>query len=154
MIIIIAAMTQSLVIGKNNDLPWSIPEDLKNFKRLTSGHPIIMGRSTYESIGRPLPNRTNIVLSKTMKPQEGIIVCSSLKEAIKTAQAHDETVFIIGGATVYTQALPVADKLCISWVKKDYDGDTYFPEVDWDLFKKTLAKEYTDFVYEEFERQS
>ena len=150
MIVLIAAMTTNGVIGKDNDLPWNIPQDLQNFKRLTSGHPIIMGRSTYESIGRPLPNRTNIVLSRTMKPQKNIVVCSSLKQAFTAGKEYGEVVYVIGGATVYEQALPFADKLCISWIKNDYDGDTYFPQVNWDDFTLTHTQDYDAFVYKEY----
>jgi len=153
-IVLIAAMSKNGVIGVDNSLPWSIPEDLANFKRLTLGHPIIMGRSTYESIGRPLPKRVNIVLSRTMRTQEGIIVCKDLKEAFAVARQYHDTVFVIGGATVYAQALLFADKLCISWVKKNYVGDTFFPTVDWSSFKEVFSQEYNDFVYKEYERKN
>lgn len=150
MITLIAAMTRSRVIGKNNGLPWHLPEDLKRFKRLTTGHPIVMGRSTYKSIGKPLPNRTNIVLSSSLEEQEGIVVCRSLQEALDAAQRVDKDIFIIGGASVYKQALPFADRLCLSWVVEDVKGDTYFPEVDWIEWKETFSEDCEGFVYKEY----
>src|SRR3989338_139592 len=114
---IIAAMDRNRVIGKDNALPWNIPEDLKNFKALTSGKSVIMGRKTFESLGRPLPKRQNIVVSRGMPPIEGVIVCSSLDEAFQAAAS--EEVFVIGGASIYAQALPYADRMYLSYVDKE-----------------------------------
>lgn len=133
MINIIAAMTKERVIGKDNKLPWHIPEDLANFKKLTSGHTVVLGRKTYESIPkrfRPLSNRNNIVVSRTMPTEAGIDVCPSLEEAIATAQAYGKEIFIVGGASIYQQALPITDRMYISQIKKNYPGDAYFPNFD------------------------
>jgi dihydrofolate reductase len=152
MISIIAAMNNERVIGKNNALPWNIPEDLKNFKKLTSGNAIIMGRKTYESIGRPLPNRQNIVVSKTMEPAEGIEVCRSLEAAVTAAKS--EEVFVIGGATIYQQALPFTDRMYLSYVDKKVEGDVFFPkfeEAEWDI---TKTEQFDGFVLKVFERKA
>ena len=126
---------------------------LKHFKELTTGHPVIMGRTTFESIGKPLPNRTNIVLSMSMQPQEDVIVCKDVAQALFEAKKRDHELFIIGGASVYKQTLPYVDKLCISWIKEEYEGDTYFPEIDWELFIKTHSEDKGSFMYEEYVRK-
>lgn len=153
MINLIVAMTKDGVIGKENNLPWNIPEDLKHFKELTTGHPVIMGRTTFESIGKPLPNRTNIVLSMSMQPQEDVIVCKDVAQALFEAKKRDHELFIIGGASVYKQTLPYVDKLCISWIKEEYEGDTYFPKVDWESLTKTHSEDKGSFMYEEYVRK-
>jgi dihydrofolate reductase len=117
-------------IGINNTLLWKIPEDLRRFKELASGHPIIMGRKTFESIGRALPNRTNIVI--TRNPDfiaEGCIICSSTKDAIDTAKKYDnQEIFIIGGGQIYSEALPVTDRIYLTLVESDALGDVFFPQ--------------------------
>ncbi|MFQ5982537.1 MAG: dihydrofolate reductase [Woeseiaceae bacterium] len=127
--IIVAAATNN-VIGHEGELPWRLPEDLRRFRHLTSGKPIIMGRLTYESIGRPLPERTNIILSR----QEGLViegcqVVSTPEAAIELAGDADE-VMVIGGGTVYAQMLPLADRIYLTRVTAVVDGDTYFPAID------------------------
>lgn len=122
------AMTAERVIGIGNDLPWHLPEDLKLFKQTTSGHPIVMGRKTYESIGRPLPNRQNIVITRDLGwSAEGVEVVHSAEE-IYNLKLQDTDVYIIGGAEIYKVFLPYLDELLVSEVHGDYDGDTYFPE--------------------------
>lgn len=148
--IIIAAMTLKGVIGKNNTIPWHISEDLKKFKEITSENTVLMGRKTYESIGKPLPNRNNIVISSTMQSVEGIDVCRSLQEGITKSKSYGKKIFIIGGAKIYKQTLPLADKMYISLVKKEYDGDTFFPEFsqnDWEIEKKEDYKDFEFIVY-------
>ena len=138
MISIIAAVAQNGVIGDKNALLWHISEDLRFFKRTTSGHPIIMGRKTYESLGRPLPNRTNVVISRTPREIEGCTVVSSLEEAIALFPQEEE-VFVIGGAQIYALALGVANKMYLTKVYHDYQGDTSFPEWnadEWHLTQK------------------
>lgn len=131
MVSIIVAIAENNVIGANNQLIWHIPEDLKRFKALTTGHHVIMGRKTFESIGRPLPKRTNIVVSRSKNyVAEGCIVATSLEEALKVS-ASDSEVFIIGGGELYRQALPMAHKLYITLVHKKFEGDTLFPEIDY-----------------------
>lgn len=128
LISIIVAMANNRVIGKDNDMPWHLPADLKHFKDVTLGKPIIMGRKTYESIGRPLPGRKNIVLSRdTNFRLEGCDNVSSLEEALSLVDDVEE-VMIIGGGHLYTQALSQADKLYLTFIDLDVDGDTQFPD--------------------------
>jgi dihydrofolate reductase len=125
---LIVAMDRDRVIGAGGRLPWHIPEDLKRFRQLTLGHHVIMGRKTWQSIGRALPGRTNIVL--TRQPgfrAEGVQVVSSLEDALRLA-AGDAEVFVIGGGELYAQALPLADRLYITEVRGEFAGDTWFPE--------------------------
>lgn len=127
---IISAVGRNREIGKNNTLLWNLPEDLKHFKEKTSGHPVIMGQKTYESIGRALPDRTNIILSKEPNLKiDGCIVCDSIDEAIREARKHDDAeIFIIGGGSIYAQTIGLADKLYLTLVDADYDADTFFPD--------------------------
>jgi dihydrofolate reductase len=116
-------------LGKNNALLWRIPEDLRRFKELTTGHPVIMGSKTYESIGKPLPGRMNIVLSDIPSyAPEGVTVCTSLNDALRVAQSNDsEDVFIIGGGLVYAQTIEHADRLYLTLIDSDVEGDVVFP---------------------------
>lgn len=133
----IVAIGANNVIGKDNELPWYLPADLKYFKKMTMGHPVIMGRKSYESIGRPLPKRTNIVL--TLDPyyiSSGILVAHSLGEAISLAEElENDEVFIIGGATIYEMSLPHLDRLYVTEVHKEFEGDTFFPDWNKDEWK-------------------
>lgn len=126
MISIIVAVASNGVIGDKNSLLWHISEDLRNFKRVTTGHPVVMGRNTYLSLGRPLPGRTNVVVSRTAGEIEGCRVVRSLEEAFALFPA-DEEVFVIGGAQIYAQTIGMADRLYITRVEHDYEGDTSFP---------------------------
>ena len=130
MISLICAASQNGVIGVENSLPWRLPADLKRFKRLTLGHHIVMGRKTFESIGRPLPGRTSVVLTR-LKDYEasGCLIASSLEEALSLARDDDE-IFIIGGASVYQQALELADRIYLTILHQDFEGDTLMFEVD------------------------
>lgn len=125
-LIAIAAMSSNRVIGRAGALPWHYPEDLQFFKRITFGHPILMGRNTFESIGRPLPGRLNIVLSKTQLLQEKVTVIRDVKELEQIAPP-EENVFVIGGAKVYQALLPKCSLLYLTWVKAECEGDTFFP---------------------------
>lgn len=133
---IIVAMGNNRAIGKDNQLLWHLPEDLQYFKRVTMGKPIIMGRKTFESIGRPLPGRLNIVLTRQTDWQhEGVKIVHTIEDALQLAQAQSlidgiDEVMVIGGAEIYQAALPQADKLYITQVDADIDGDAFFPEVD------------------------
>jgi dihydrofolate reductase len=134
--IIVAASITTKIIGNKDKLPWSLPNDMAYFKEKTTGAAVIMGRKTYESIGKPLPNRLNIVLSNNSKfKADGVIVASSLESAIDLAKEHGE-VFIIGGSTIYYEAVDLADRLYITWVMDSGEcvGDSYFPMLspsDW-----------------------
>ena len=123
-------MSENRLIGRAGALPWRLPSDLKRFKALTGGHTIIMGRKTFESLGRPLPDRTSIIVTSNHGYRaEGALVAHSLEEALEKAGADGE-VFIIGGGEIYRQALPLADRLELTIVHAVLDGDTYFPEFD------------------------
>lgn len=127
---VVAALASNRVIGKDNTLPWRLPDDLKHFKALTLGHPIIMGRKTWDSLGRPLPGRENIVLSRSADFRaEGGRVCHSLDDALATC-GDRERVFVIGGGELYAQALARAHRLYLTEVKADVPGDSWFPEFD------------------------
>ena len=145
---LIAAMAQNRVVGIDNKLPWHLPEDLKYFKRITTGKAVIMGRKTYESIGRPLPNRTNIVITRSTEfSAPGIEVVNSLDAAIELAEnvslinAVDE-VMVIGGAQIYEVALPQADRLYLTHVHANVEGDAYFPDVDMSQWKELGREDY------------
>lgn len=134
---LIAAVAENGCIGIDNKLPWYLPEDLKYFKAVTSGKPVIMGRSTFDSLGRPLPNRTNIVITRNRDytAPEGVRVVHSLDEAIKVAEAvahiaGNDEIIVIGGAQIYTEALPHIDRMYLTEVKKSVPGDAFFPEWD------------------------
>lgn len=138
MITIIAAIGKNNALGKDNRLLWRLPEDLKHFKLLTENHPVVMGRKTYESIGKPLPNRTNIVVSRRESWfEEDILIVSKLKEALKFAKKIDEDVFIIGGGDIYKQTMELADRLEITFVDEDFEADTFFPNIDLKIWQKT-----------------
>lgn len=135
MVSIIVAIAQNGTIGDKNALLWHIKEDMRFFRTTTSGHAVIMGRKTFESLGsRPLPKRTNIVITRAERTFEGALTAHSLEEAIKLA-GEDEEIFIIGGAQIYREALAVADRMYITHVEHDYAGDTTFPEIDFSQWR-------------------
>lgn len=150
MITIIAAVAKNNVIGSKNDLPWYLPEDLKHFRLITTGHTVIMGRKTYESIfarlGKPLPNRKSVVITRNQDFEipEGVEKYSSLKEAL---ESHSEDVYIIGGASIFEQALPLANELIITNVHKDYPGDTYFPSIDPTIWKEVNRDDHEEYSF-------
>lgn len=159
---IVVAMGEKNEIGNKNQLLWHLPKDLKHFKELTSGHPVIMGRKTYESIGKPLPNRTNIVISrKNDWFEEGILIVGSIKEAVKFAKKIDEQIFILGGGTIYEQTIDLADKLEVTLVKAHLEADTFFPKIDEKVWIKTSEiycekddKNQYDFCFQTWKRKS
>ena len=130
---IIVAMTNNRVIGKDNDMPWHLSDDLKNFKKLTLGKTVIMGRLTYDSIGKPLPNRRNIVLSRSLKDKK-VNVLSNVEEALEVTSAEEE-VFIIGGQDIYSQTIRKATKLYITMIDSEIEGDKFFPNIDFSDWK-------------------
>ena len=140
---IIVAMSSNRVIGVNKSLPWHLSEDLKHFKTLTTGHTIIMGRKTYESIGKPLPNRRNIVISRNLNAfYGGVEVVHSLEDAFSTS-SNDEEVFIIGGSNIYEQSLHLVEHLYITEIKKAFEGDAFFPEIDKSLWTESARETHT-----------
>lgn len=140
--IVVAISEGNRTIGKDNKLPWHIPEDLKRFKEITSGHPIIMGRKTFESIGRPLPNRTNIIVTRDTNYQvKNCVIVNSLEKAIEQASTiESEEIFIIGGGQIFKEALPLVDKLYLTVVKSQIEGDVFFPE--YSAFKAILKQSF------------
>ena len=135
MVSIIVAIAQNGTIGDKNSLLWHIKEDMRFFRTTTSGHPVIMGRKTFESLGsKPLPKRTNIVITRADREFEGALTAHSLEEAIRMA-GEDEEIFVMGGAQIYREALSVVDRMYITVVERDYEGDTSFPDVDYSEWK-------------------
>lgn len=127
---LIWAMGHNQVIGIDNKMPWHLPAELTYFRKVTTGHPIIMGRRTFESIGRPLPGRTNIILTRDQSfTAEGTVVLHSLEQVLQ--QYGDSGAFVIGGTQIYEQFLPVAERLYITMIDQEFEGDTFFPEIDW-----------------------
>ena len=155
MLSIIVAVAKNNVIGKDNKLIWHLPEDLKRFKKLTTGHNIIMGRKTFESLGRVLPNRKHIVLCNDMKlniEAENVRVIDGI-DKLKDYEASEEENFIIGGATIYKLLLPKAKKLYITKINQEFEGDVYFPEIDENTWKivereKGIKDEKNPYDYE------
>lgn len=153
---LIVAMTEYGVIGHNNVMPWNIPDEMAYFKMKTIGHPVIMGRKTFESIGRPLPQRINLVITKNPKykkigsqPEAGLIVVNSLAEAIDWCNGECNECFIIGGANVYKQALDddLVDRMYINFIKHPYEGNVLFPELIQDMWNIEYPKqEYDEFL--------
>lgn len=138
----IVAMGNQNQIGLNGTMPWNLADDLKQFKQLTLGHPIIMGRKTFDSIGKALPGRLNIVVTSNPENINAFEVCpvSSLEKAIEKANLLQKDVFIIGGATLYQQALALADQMIISHVEYDGPADTFFPQINWQNWNMTEQK--------------
>lgn len=138
---LIVAMARNRVIGIENRLPWHLPEDLKHFKNLTMGHHIIMGRKTYESIGRPLPGRTTVIVSRDPGyTMAGCLVAHSLDAAVRMSEGDDE-VFFVGGSSLYEQAMPLAERLYITEIQADYEGDAHFPEIDRTVWHETARQQ-------------
>ena len=156
MISMVVAMSQNRVIGKSGKMPWHIPEDLQYFKALTTGHTVIMGRKTFESIGRPLPNRLNVVLTHDEAYEaDGCEVAHSIEEVIRKYHKKEEELFIIGGSTLYKAFMPYATKLYITLIEKYFEGDTFFPMFPligeegkgFVCSKEILANQSYDFTY-------
>ena len=142
MLTIIAAVSENNALGKDNQLLWHLPEDFKRFKTLTSGHYIVMGRKTFESFPKPLPNRTHLIITRQPNYQapEGCVVVSSLEKAMELCPANEEA-FVIGGGEIYQQAINIVDKIDVTRVHTTIDADTFFPEIDTNIWK---------LVFEEF----
>ena len=159
-LVLIAAVAANGVIGRDGTLPWHLPEDLAHFKQTTMGHPVIMGRIAFEDIldhlGKPLPGRTNIVLS-TSDPDvpRGVLVVEGVEAAIETAASIDDAVaYVAGGATVYEQFLPHADRLLLTELRDEYSGDVTFPDYDRDRWVETARDERTHFDIVTYERRA
>lgn len=139
---IIVAIAENNGIGKNNQLLWHLPGDLKHFKTTTSGHTVIMGRKTFDSVGKPLPNRRNIVITRAADLEiPGAEVVNTLEAAIALCDP-DEEVFIVGGAQIYKMAMDITDKIYLTVVKSHFDADTFFPAIDPDIWKEESSNSY------------
>lgn len=162
MITLIAAVGRNYALGKDNQLLWHLPADFAHFKRLTTGHSIIMGRKTFESLPKMLPNREHIII--TRQPNfvaENCQVVGSLQQAIEVAKKTDENPFVIGGGEIYHQAILIADKMEITWVDADFQADTFFPEINpnqWELVKNEFhskdEKHQFDFYFQTYLRKN
>lgn len=157
MITLIAAAAENNALGKNNDLIWHLPDDFKRFKAITSGHYIIMGRKTFESFPKPLPNRTHVIITrqKNYNP-ENCIVVNSLEKAIEICP-KDEDLFVIGGGEIYQQSIAIADKIELTRVHSTFEADTFFPEIDntiWELVQEEFhpkdEKHLFDFSFQTY----
>ena len=157
----IVAMASNRVIGNRGDIPWKIPGEQKMFKEITLGHTVIMGRKTYESIGRPLPGRTNIVITRQTDFQAaGCIIAHDLDSAFKTCSPEENEAFICGGGQLYRESLPVTDRIYLTVLPRDVPGDTFFPEIS-ELEFKITRSEFIDgvephnfFIYERIKNRS
>jgi dihydrofolate reductase len=143
---LIVALTREGVIGTKDGLPWHIPSDLKYFQRRTKGKTVLMGRTTFDTIGRPLPRRNNLVLDHKERSIKGAWVFGSIDKALEKAKELGEELFVIGGASVYHQMMSKANYLYMSHVKRSYQGDVYFPRYDKRLWKEVKKEEYDEFV--------
>ena len=145
----LVAVSNNNVIGKDNDLPWKLKRDLQHFKNYTTGKTIVMGRKTYESIGRPLPDRLNVVVSRTINEIDNLITVTSLKKAINEARIYCEShgqneIVLIGGAGIFKEGLEILNKLVITWVDADdLQGDVYFPRFNMNEWKETDSKDFS-----------
>jgi dihydrofolate reductase len=161
MISFLVAMDQRNTIGKDNDLPWHLPSDLAYFKRVTMGHPIVMGRKTHESIGRVLPGRENIVLTRDKNyTAPGCTVIHSTEQLLEMHKGKNEEIFVIGGAEIFKEVFSSADRLYITLIEDLFEGDTYFPEFDlseWEIISKDKGikdeKNPYDYYYIVYERK-
>jgi len=159
MITIIAAIAKNNALGKDNKLIWHIPADLKRFKKVTLNHHVIMGRKTYESLGKPLPNRTSIIITRNANfKAEGCVIVNSLQAAIKAAK-EDKSPYILGGAEIYKQAILIANKLDLTFVHHHFEADAFFPEIDETIWKETSREDFKasdknkyDYSFVTFER--
>ena len=155
---IIVAVARNGVIGVNGGLPWRLPGELTRFKEVTLGHVLVMGRKTYESIGRPLPGRSTVVVTRSPDWQpagglpDGVLVAGSVEMALTWAREIDSEVFVAGGSQVYADALPLADALLVTWVDAAPEGDAYFPPVDWSQWREVSRETHDDWERAAYER--
>lgn len=154
--IIIAAVSENRVIGKDGDIPWYYPEDMEHFREKTTGHPVVMGRKTYESLPedfRPLPDRTNIVLTRSDPDlDESVEIANSLENAWSIAGENSGKVYIIGGSNIYKQTIDEADKIVLTRIHQEYEGDTFFPEWDEKNWKEISREVREDLSFVEYRK--
>ncbi len=147
-------MDHKRLIGDQGKLPWNRPQDLALFRKLTEGHTVVMGRRTFASLRGPLPQRRNIILSRSLPDRADAVICRSFTEALAHVQQGPGPVFFIGGAQVYEKALAVADELHISWIEGDFAGDCYFPDIDFDGWRVVEERVFPGFRYARYVRKS
>jgi dihydrofolate reductase len=158
------AMARNRVVGRANQLPWSLPADLKRFKRMTSGHPVIMGRKTYESMGKPLPNRDNLVVTRRAGfSAPGCHVFSSVEDALDWCRKREaegragfEEAFVIGGGEIWSSCWGLIERVYLTIIHQDFDGDAWFPEFDWSEFRISFQEDHSDpmpFTYYTLDRK-
>jgi len=161
MIILIAALSTNNALGKNNQLLWHLPDDFKHFKTLTSGHFIVMGRKTFETFPKPLPNRTHIIITrnKKYKAPEGCFIAENIAQALELCPKNED-IYIIGGGEIYNQSIQIADKLELTFVNETFEADTFFPEIDPKLWQIVAEKHHpkdekhiVDFTFKTFIRK-
>jgi dihydrofolate reductase len=154
-VVMVAAVADNGVIGQGGDIPWAIPEDLKHFRATTKGHTVVMGRATYDSIGHPLPYRTNIVVTRDPAwTADGVFVAHSVEEAIERAQAYDGDVMVIGGGHIYTLAMPLATHQVLTEVHQSPEGDTHYPDWDRSQWVETAREQHDGFDFVWWERKT
>lgn len=140
----VVAIAENHAIGKDNQLLWHLPKDLKHFKQITAGHTIIMGRKTFDSMGKPLPNRRNIVITRNKELElPGAEVVGSVQEALALCASDEEEVYIIGGGEIYKMAMPLTDKIYLTVVQHSFDGDAFFPEIEPGEWKETASESHS-----------
>lgn len=150
---LVAAVAANGVIGRDGGIPWHLPGDLPRAKRLTMGHVLVMGRRTYESIGRPLPGRTTVVVTRQADwAPAGVHVAGGVPAALKLARSIDDQVFVLGGSELYRATLPIADRLHLTHLDAAPEGDTYFPEVDWSQWVEVAREPRDGFAFVDYER--
>ena len=138
---IVVAIAENNAIGKNNHLLWYLPADLKHFKNITTGHTVIMGRKTYDSVGKPLPNRRNIIITRQDITIEGCEVVKSIEDALALCSTEEE-VFIVGGAEIYRQSMHLTNRIDLTIVHQSFDADSFFPEINYDEWKETEREDH------------
>src|SRR5262245_40106604 len=157
---LVAAIARNGVIGAGESIPWRLPGEQRQFKELTLGHVLVMGRRTYDTIGRPLPGRTTVVVTRqpdwtppTGMPR-GLLLAGSVLEALEIGREVDDEVFVVGGAQIYREALPLADAMVLTWVDLEPSGDTHFPDVDWSLWREVGREQYDGWARASYHRKS
>jgi dihydrofolate reductase len=154
-VVMVAAVADNGVIGQGGDIPWAIPEDLKHFRATTKGHTVVMGRATYDSIGHPLPYRTNIVVTRDPAwTADGVFVAHSVEDAVERAQAYDGDVMVIGGGHIYALAMPLATHQVLTEVHQSPDGDTRYPDWDRSEWVETARETHEGFDFVWWERKA
>ena len=138
---IVVAISENNAIGKNNQLLWYLPADLRHFKNITTGHTVIMGRKTYDSVGKPLPNRRNIIITRRDITIEGCEVVKSIEDALALC-ANENEVFIVGGAEIYKQSIHLTDRIYLTIVHQKFDADSFFPEINYNVWKETAHEDH------------